>query len=311
MIVSVDNLTHAFGATTVLRGLTFQVARGAAYGILGPNGCGKSTLFRILATLLKPVAGAASIDGADLRGRSSAVRRKLGVIFQASTLDGRLSVEENLVAHGHLYGVSGAALRARVEALLQQFDLGARRGERVSLLSGGFRRRVEIARALLHEPPVLLMDEASAGLDPAARRAMWSALHELRASRGLTILFTTHLMDEAENATTLLILSEGRTLAEDTPAALKALVGGDVVSFQPAPGSAAEALAASLRQRFPLEFRAIHGEVRVETPGGHRFLAEAMEALPGRIHAASLHRPSLEDVFVHLAGRPLEEQPHA
>lgn len=311
MIVSADKLTHAFGATRVLRGLTFQVAQGAAYGILGPNGCGKSTLFRILATLLKPDAGTASIDGADLRGRSSAVRGKLGVIFQASTLDGRLSVEENLVAHGHLYGISGAALRARVEVLLEEFELGARRRDRVSLLSGGFRRRVEIARALLHEPRVLLMDEASSGLDPAARRAMWASLHQLRASRGLTILFTTHLMDEAENASTLLVMSEGRALAEDTPEALKALVGGDVVSFEPAPGGSAEGLAAALAERFGLEFRAMDGGVRVETPGGHRFLAEAMEALPGRIHAASLHRPSLEDVFVHLAGRPLEEHPHA
>lgn len=308
MILTVDNLTHAYGDRPVLQGLSFDVERGAAFGILGPNGCGKSTLFRILATLLPPSGGTAVIDGAPQSGRSSAVRRKLGVIFQSSTLDGRLSVEENLIAHGHLYGISGAPLRTRVAALLEDFELAARRADRVSLLSGGLRRRVEIARALLHEPPVLLMDEASSGLDPAARRAMWAQLHRLRQERNLTILFTTHLMDEAENATRLLLMSEGRALAEDTPAALKARVGGDVVVFEPAPGLTAEDLAQTLRERFALQARALDGEARVETANGHRFLAEAMESLPGRIHAAALHRPTLEDVFVHLAGRPLGEQ---
>lgn len=311
MIVTTDNLMHAYGGTPVLRGLSFQVPRGAAFGILGPNGCGKSTLFRILATLLRPDGGSAAVDGLPTSGRTSAVRRKLGVIFQSTTLDGRLSVEENLVAHGHLYGLSGARLRARVDALLNEFDLAARRSDRTSVLSGGLRRRVEIARALLHEPPVLLMDEASTGLDPAARRALWSALHRLRQERGLTVLFTTHLMDEAENASTLLMMSEGRALAEDTPAALKARVGGDVVVFQPAPALTAEALAGSLAGVFDLNFQALDGEVRVETAAGHRFLAEAMEALPGQIHAAALHRPTLEDVFVHIAGRTLEGQVRA
>lgn len=308
MIVTAGNLTHAYGGTPALRGLSFQAPRGAAYGVLGPNGCGKSTLFRILATLLRPDGGAAMVDGLPLSGRTSAVRRKLGVVFQSSTLDGRLSVEENLVAHGHLYGMSGRALHARVGNLLDEFELAGRRADRASVLSGGLRRRVEIARALLHEPPVLLMDEASTGLDPAARRTLWNLLHRLRQERGLTVLFTTHLMDEAENASTLLLMSEGRALAEDTPAALKARVGGDVVVFQPAPGLAAQALAGSLAAVFPLNFQALDGEVRVETAAGHRFLAEAMEALPGQIHAAALHRPTLEDVFVHLAGRPLEDQ---
>lgn len=311
MIITVDRLTHAYGDRPVLRGLSFEVERGAAYGVLGPNGCGKSTLFRILATLLPPAGGDAVIDGARLSGRSSAVRRKLGVIFQSPTLDGRLSVEENLIAHGNLYGLSGRELRAGVEAQMEAFEITARRGERVSLLSGGWRRRVEIARALLHAPPVLLMDEASAGLDPGARRAMWTLLHRLREQRGLTILFTTHLMDEAENASTLLLLSEGQALAEDAPEQLKARVGGDVVVFQPAPGTDAAALAEDVSARLGRAAHAVDGEVRVETAAGHRFLAEAMEALPGRIHAAALHRPTLEDVFVNLAGRPLEAAPHA
>jgi ABC-2 type transport system ATP-binding protein len=307
VIITVDNLTHSFGDRPVLRGLSFQVPRGASYGLLGPNGCGKSTLFRILTTLLPPQSGAATIDGAPLSGRSSAVRRKLGVIFQSSTLDLRLSVEENLLAHGHLYGLSGPSLRDRTRTLMEDFDLLDRRADRVSLLSGGFRRRVEIARALIHEPPVLLMDEASSGLDPAARRSLWLQLHRLREQRGLTILFTTHLMDEAENATTLLLLSEGRALAEDAPQALKARVGGDVVLFHPAPGIDPESLASEISTAFHRPAFASGPEVRVETPNGHRFLAEAMETLPGRIHAAQLHRPTLEDVFVHLAGHPLEE----
>lgn len=309
MILRVDNLRHSFGDREVLRGLSFQVERGAAYGILGPNGCGKSTLFRILATLLPPAGGTAEIDGAPLGGRTSAVRRKLGVIFQSSTLDGRLSVEENLAAHGNLYGLSGSPLRRRIQAQLAAFQLDERRAERVSLLSGGWRRRVEIARALLHEPPVLLMDEASSGLDPAARRALWSILHQLRAERSLTILFTTHLMDEAENASTLLLMSEGRALAEAPPDTLKAQVGGDVVMFDPAPGIDPASLAAALSTRFDRPAHALGAQVRVETAAGHRFLAEAMEALPGQIHAAALHRPTLEDVFVHLAGRGLEDQP--
>lgn len=298
MIISVHNLRHLYGERVALDNLSFEVEKSAAYGILGPNGCGKSTLFRILATLQRPASGEAAIDGVPISARGIDVRRKLGIVFQSSTLDARLTVGENLAIHAHLYGISGGMLRRAVDEALEFVRLDSRRNDLAGQLSGGQKRRVEIARALLHRPSVLLMDEASSGLDPAARHEMWDALHELRASRGVTILFTTHLMDEAENATRLLLMNQGRAVAEGTPNEIKSEVGGDVVLFEPARPE----LAAALRQAFGVAAAEINGEVHVEVSRGHQFIAEAVEALPGMIRSVSLRQPTLEDAFLKLSG---------
>lgn len=307
MIVSVQNLSYAYGERAALRELSFDVEQGSAFGILGPNGCGKSTLFRILATLQKAASGDAIIDGLKLSAGGAAVRRKLGIVFQSGSTDARLTVDENLRAQGMLYGLSGASLSRRADEALELVRLTDRRNDLAGALSGGQRRRVEIAKALLHSPPLLLMDEASSGLDPASRRELWQALHDLRERKGVTILFTTHLMDEAENASRLLLMQEGHAVGEGSPEELKSNVGGDIVVFQPLDN----ALAADLRRIFNVEVIEWSGEVHVETAKGHRFIAEAFEALPGRIEAASLRRPTLEDVFLKLTGQPLDGRPHA
>lgn len=307
MIISVQNLSHRYGERVALDGLTFDVEKSAAYGILGPNGCGKSTLFRILATLQRPAAGDATIDGVPVSGKGIEVRRILGVVFQSSTLDARLTVAENLAIHAQLYGISGRTLRRAVDEALEFVRMESRRDDVAGLLSGGQKRRVEIARALMHRPSVLLMDEASSGLDPAARHEMWEALHELRASRGVTILFTTHLMDEAENATRLLLMNRGRAIAEGSPEEIKRAVGGDVVIFEPAqPG-----LPGALGQTFGVTAAEVNGEVHVEVSRGHQFIAEAVEALPGMIRSASLRKPTLEDAFLKLSGTLLNGGPDA
>lgn len=307
MIISVQNLSHRYGERVALDGLTFDVEKSAAYGILGPNGCGKSTLFRILATLQRPAAGDATIDGVPVSGKGIEVRRILGVVFQSSTLDARLTVAENLAIHAQLYGISGRTLRRAVDEALEFVRMESRRDDVAGRLSGGQKRRVEIARALMHRPSVLLMDEASSGLDPAARHEMWEALHELRASRGVTILFTTHLMDEAENATRLLLMNRGRAIAEGSPEEIKRAVGGDVVIFEPAqPG-----LPGALDQTFGVTAAEVNGEVHVEVSRGHQFIAEAVEALPGMIRSASLRKPTLEDAFLKLSGSLLNGGPDA
>lgn len=303
MFLEVENLVHTYGERAALDGLSFGVRAGECFGILGPNGSGKSTLFRILSTVEKPTSGRAVIGGVDVAVRPRAVRALTGIVFQASSLDRKLTVAENLAAQGNLYGLSGAPLRARSSELLARFGLADRARDLVETLSGGQRRRVEIARALLHRPSLLLLDEASSGLDPAARRDMWQALADARAQEGVTVVFTTHLMDEAENAGRLLMMNRGRAVAEDAPARLKERVGGDVVLFK----GCRQGFAAGVAERFGVRAAESGGAVRVETQGGPRFAAEVLEAFPGAADSVEIHRPTLEDVFLDLTGARLDD----
>jgi ABC-2 type transport system ATP-binding protein len=298
VIVQATNLVYAYGPRKALNGLTVSVEAGELFGILGPNGCGKSTLFRLLATLLPLQQGSATVAGADLRRQPQEARQHLGVVFQANSLDKRLTVRENMWAQGALYGLSGAALRQRSAELLAGFHLEDRADERAGALSGGLMRRLEIAKALLHRPRVLLLDEASAGLDPAARRDLFHLLDRLRREEGLTTLFTTHLMEEAEWAGRLLIVHAGQAVRCDSPGNLKAGLIGDVVVFHgPEAG-----LAARLQERFGAVVQETADAVRVEIAEGHRFLAAALDAFPACARGVEVHRPSLEDAFLHLTG---------
>jgi ABC-2 type transport system ATP-binding protein len=198
VIVAVENLTHRYGERVALSGVSFAVKEGEIFGLLGPNGGGKSTLFRILSTLMSPTEGKAAICGHDVGREPGAVRRRIGVVFQSQSLDKKLTVEENLRGQGHLHGMSGATLRERIEKVADRLGLSDRRGDLVEVLSGGLRRRVEIAKGLLHKPSVLLMDEASTGLDPGARRELWQYILELREREGVTVLLTSHILDEAD-----------------------------------------------------------------------------------------------------------------
>ncbi len=299
MIVSVEQLSHRYGDREALRGLSFSVEEAMLFGLLGPNGSGKSTLFRILATMMAPTEGRVVVAGVDAAGDPDEVRRRIGVVFQSQSLDKKLTVAENLTAQGHLYGLSGALLKERIGEALERLGLADRRDDIVEKLSGGLRRRVEIAKAMLHRPRVLLMDEPSTGLDPGARRELADYVAELRDREGVTVILTTHILDEADRCDRLLLLHEGRKVAEGTPEELKARVGGDVVVLE---AKDATALAREIRRNFGVPVSQVNGTLRVEIENGHRFITDVVEAFPGRIDSVALHKPTLEDVFLDETG---------
>ena len=289
-------------AHKALAGLDFRVAAGEIFGFLGPNGGGKTTLFRILATLESPECGSVHVFGADLRTQAREVRRRLGVVFQSPSLDLQLTVAENLTHQGNLYGLRGRDLAQRIDRQLERFGLADRRGQRTRELSGGLRRRAEIAKVLLHEPRLLLLDEPSTGLDPAARRDLWATLEELRRD-GVTVLLTTHFMEEGDRCDRLALIDRGVLVAEGAPAVLKEDIGGDVVTLN---GMDPAALARDLAARFPeLVPEVRDGSVRLERERAHEWVARLVEALPGRVDAVTVARPTLEDVFLHRTGHRL------
>jgi len=302
-VIQVQDLTHRYGDRVALSNVSFEVKKGEIFGLLGPNGGGKSTLFRILSTMMAPTAGRALIAGSDVVRDAAAVRRQVGVVFQSQSLDKALTVDENLRAQGHLHGLSGAELGDRMARAVERLGLADRRKELVETLSGGLRRRVEIAKALLHRPQVLLMDEASSGLDPAARRELSRHIESLRSAEGVTILLTTHILEEADRCDRLALLHQGNIVAAGTPAELRAPIGGDVVVLET--GDTA-ALAKGIEERFGVQAAVWDGRVRVEIANGHRFITEVVEAFPGAIESVGLHKPTLEDVFVHETGASIE-----
>lgn len=289
-------------ARLALAGIGFFVMPGEIFGFLGPNGGGKTTLFRILATLSRPDEGSVRVFGADLGTQAAEVRRRLGVVFQNPSLDLQLTVRENLVHQGHLYGLSGRDLDARIASALDRFGITDRAGQKTLELSGGLRRRVEIAKALLHGPRLLLLDEPSTGLDPGARRDLWETLEGLR-TEGVTVLLTTHFMEEGDRCGRLVLLDRGTIVAEGSPAALKEEIGGDVITVT---GPDPEALARDLGTRFPdLNATLSDGAIRILRERGHELVARLAEALPGRIDSVTVARPSLEDVFLRRTGHRL------
>ena len=322
--------------------VSLRVEAGEIFGILGPNGSGKTTLFRILATVLAPNTQAPPAPGApgapgdahnppseirntksssprlDIFGHSvlaspAAVRQQLGVVFQNPSLDGKLTARENMIHQGHLYGLSGRALDQRVDELLAYFNLADRAKEFVERFSGGMRRRVELAKSLLHQPRLLLLDEPSTGLDPGARRDLWRQLQQLRSSRGQTVALTTHLMEEADGCDRLAIMAAGRLVAVDTPANLKARIGGDIVSLVPRRGDeTVENLRAAIEARFgPWDSGAAPklagGRIHLEKRNGAAFIAALTDAFPGRFDSITVGQPTLEDVFLHLTGHTMWE----
>lgn len=303
--VAVANLCRLYGARTALAGITFAVPRGEIFALLGPNGGGKTTLFKILSTLLPATSGEVEVFGQRLTHNPHAVRARLGVVFQHPSLDPKLTVAENLLHHGHLYGLRGKVLHARIHAMLDRLGLADRSRDLVETLSGGMQRRVELAKGLLHRPDLLLLDEPSTGLDPGARRDFNSYLQQLRAQDGVTIILTSHIMEEAERCDRVGILHQGKLVALDTPDALKAQVGGDVVAIR------AQNLAEfrdKLAKRFACEPALVDGSVRVERPRGHEFVREVVEAFPGEVQSVTFGRPTLEDVFIHQTGHRFWEE---
>jgi ABC-2 type transport system ATP-binding protein len=298
-MVSVENLLVKYGPRVAISKVAFEVREREIFGVLGPNGGGKSTLFKVLATMLSPAAGTARISGFDVERQPAEVRRRIGVVFQSQSLDRKLTIEENLRSQGHLYGLSGAALRERIEEVMDRLRLAGRRGELIESLSGGLRRRVEVAKGLLHRPAVLLMDEPSAGLDPGARRDLWTYIEELRDTQGITVLLTTHILDEADRCDRLVLIHRGAVVAAGTPAELKSRIGGDVVVLEV---SEPAVMQQRIESRLGVRAVPVDGTLRVEIGNGHRFITEVVEAFPGAIESVALHKPTLEDVFLDETG---------
>jgi len=299
-VISVENLVHRYESRTALNGVSFDVRPAELFGLLGPNGSGKTTLFRILSTLMIPTGGRAVVMGFDAAQDAASLRRQIGVVFQAQSVDAKLTAYENLWHQGHLYGLRGAALKKRVGEILGRVGLADRAKERVETFSGGMQRRIELAKGLLHHPAVLLLDEPTTGLDPGARRDLWQYLQMLRDEEHVSVLVTTHLMEEAERCDRLAIMNEGNLVALGTPAELKSEIGGDVILLDAAQD--AEALAAHLQTRFHVDATVMGNQVRLERESGHRFVPDVVEAFPGEIQAISVSKPSLEDVFIHRTG---------
>jgi ABC-2 type transport system ATP-binding protein len=299
-VVEIEHLSHSYGQRAALADLSLSVSRGEIFGFLGPNGSGKTTLFRILCTLIAAPPGAVKILGLDLSQEQERVRRQIGVVFQSPSLDKQLTAEENLRQQGYLYGLRGAELSKRIDRLLERVNLLDRRHERVERFSGGMRRRVELAKGMLHEPRVLLLDEPSTGLDPAARIDLWKLLTEIQKNEGVTVLLTTHLMDEGDRCCRLAILDRGRLAACDTPAAMKERIGGDVISLST---REPDRVAKIIDEKFQVTTEKVDGVVRLERQRGHEFVPQLIESLPGLIDSVSVGKPTLEDVFIRVTGR--------
>ena len=298
-----EGLTRRFGERVAVNALTVDVGRGEVFGFLGPNGAGKSTTFHLLTGMLAPDAGRVLIDGREAPPTDGRVRRRLGVVFQDPSLDDKLTALENLKLGAALYGLQGKRAEARISELLALVALDDRKKEPVERYSGGMKRRLELARVLLHEPEILVMDEPSRGIDAPTQRRIWEQLIDLKRKRRMTILLTTHQPDEAEYCDRIAVLDHGRVIACGTPDVLRSQVGGDVVTLE---GDDADALAGEVRARFSLDARVVDGAVVVETPRGHELIPRVVEALPpGRLRSVAMRRPTLADVFVHLTGRGL------
>ena len=304
-LIEVENLSHTYGTRQALDGVTFHIEPGEIFGFLGPNGGGKTTLFKILSTSIPVTHGTVQLRGHNLAHDSHGVRKYLGVVFQQPSLDGKLTVTENLRHHGHLYRLWGAELKRRIQSTLDEVELRDRAGDRVETLSGGLQQRAALAKAILHQPDLLLLDEPSTGLDPGVRRRFSSYLARLRERNGVTIVLTSHILDEAERCDRVGILDAGKLVATGTPDELKERVGGDVVTIDcPSP----EALHPKILQRFGYDASVVDGSLRVECPRGHEFVRDVVATFPTEIASVRFGKPTLEDVFIKLTGHRFEEE---
>ncbi len=302
--IQLDDLHFAYGDHVALDGVSLEIARHEIFIFLGPNGGGKTTLFRLLSTLLPVQRGRIALLGFTLPTEVAEVRRRLGVVFQAPSLDKKLTVEENLDYQAALYGLHGKLLEDRKGRLLEQLKLADRRKQRVEQLSGGLRRRVELAKGMLHQPQLLLLDEPSTGLDPGARADLWQYLLFLRDELGVTIVLTTHLLEEAERADRIAILDRGRIVAVGAPEELKATVGGDTLTIET---DQPEAVIEALRRELHLEPQRFDHSVRLELPEAHQWVPRIVEVAGESLKSIQVGKPTLEDVFIDKTGHRFME----
>ena len=302
--VAVRGLVKRYGEVEAVCGIDFDVSAGETFGFLGPNGAGKSTTIGVLCTLVRPSAGQATVAGHDVARERDDVRRNIGLVFQDTTLDGYLTAEQNLRLHAELYGVPRAAVPGRMRQVLDMVGLWERRASRVQTFSGGMKRRLEIARGLLHSPRVLFLDEPTVGLDPQTRSSIWGYIRELKAREDITIFLTTHYMDEAEYCDRIAIMDRGQIVVLDTPEALKASVGRDRVQIATEDDAAA---IAALAERFDLQATMAEGLVTIAVENGEAFVPRLFADLGVPIRSVSVSRPSLDDVFMSYTGTTIRD----
>ncbi|MCH2320993.1 MAG: ATP-binding cassette domain-containing protein [SAR202 cluster bacterium] len=304
-IIEVDNLSKQFGEIKAVDGVSFKVEEGEVFGFLGPNGAGKTTTINMLCTLLRPTSGQARVAGLDVIKDKNDVRRAIGLVFQETTLDDYLTAEQNILFHALAYAVPSEVRKQRTKELLTLMELWERRKSKIRTYSGGMKRRLEIARGLVHLPRVLFLDEPTLGLDPQTRNRIWEYILDLREKQGLTIFLTTHYMDEAEHSDRIAVIDHGKIVALNTPDSLKDQVGGDVLTIS---SDNNELVEDELRDKYGLVPEVNNGTVSVRVPGGEEFLPQFVRAYEGTLQSIGLRRPTLEDVFLHLTGREIRDE---
>ena len=302
--VSVSGLVKRYGEIEAVRGIDLTIAAGETFGFLGPNGAGKSTTINVLCTLVRPTQGSAQVAGHDVVTERDEVRRNIGLVFQDTTLDSYLTAERNLRLHAELYGVPRGVIEGRLRQVLDMVGLWDRRASKVSTFSGGMKRRLEIARGLLHSPRVLFLDEPTIGLDPQTRSSIWSYIHELRQAEHITIFMTTHYMDEAEYCDRIAIMDQGKIIALDTPQALKASIGKDRVQMHTDNDKVA---IVALQQQFGIGATIAENAVTFAVEEGEQFIPKLFADFPVGIQSVNVSRPSLDDVFMSYTGTTIRD----
>jgi ABC-2 type transport system ATP-binding protein len=304
-VIEADGLVKRYGDLEAVRGIDLEVHSGEIFGFLGPNGAGKSTTISMLCTLLTPTAGSARVAGIDVMQDPAAVRQRIGLVFQDPSLDDQLTGRENLEFHAFIYSVPAAERRTRIDEMLELLQLSDRAASQVRTYSGGMKRRLEIARGMLHQPQILFLDEPTLGLDPQTRKSIWTHLNELRSKKGVTIFMTTHYMDEAEYCDRIAIIDRGRIVALGTPDELKAKVGGDVVTIT---SSQPDAAAREIEETLGVTPSQDNGALRMEVSDGKKFVPRLVRELTVPVDTVTMRRPSLDDVFLKLTGRAIREE---
>jgi ABC-2 type transport system ATP-binding protein len=299
LAICISGLSHSYGSRQALRDFNLEIKQGEVFAFLGPNGGGKTTLFRVLSTLIPCQSGEVSVLGFDLQTETTDIRRRVGVVFQAPSLDKKLTVSENIRHQAALYGIGGKMLREREQAMIGQLGIADRAHELTETLSGGLRRRVELAKGMIHKPRLLLLDEPSTGLDPGARADLWRYLERLRDESAVTVVLTTHLLDEAERADRIAILDQGSLVALDKPDQLRASIGGNSITIE---SEDAEPLATAIRDQFGLKANIVGDRIRWEQTDAAAWIAKLVDAFPDRIQSITLAKPTLEDVFIQKTG---------
>ena len=298
-VCTVLNLHHQYGEHHALRGIDMDIRPGRVFALLGPNGSGKTTLFRLLCTLLPIQQGQVIVGGFDSASQPIRVREQIGIVFQSPSLDMKLTVDENIACQAALYGIHGAELSRRRDALLEQLDLVDRRNDRCQVLSGGLKRRGELAKGMLHKPRLLLLDEPSTGLDPSARLKLWDAIRDM-AGQGMAVLLTTHMLDEADKADEIAIMSQGKLIAEGAPSDLRSEMGEGVITVVANDALRAESI---LRNQLGLTPQRLHHQIRLKVDSPAKLIPVLVETLGEEVQSISLGRPSLEDVFIAKTGK--------